>query len=644
MFPAMVLIAWRPPSLRRVPASPVPRPLRYYEAATTSRRACPSAYVFASGFRPGSIVRVRCRAPADVRAHRRARSFVHPALQGPGLFHTGDDGTSQVPWRPLPRLCPALRPRPNRSRLAMSSRSMLPPDPTRRRLRRFHDFEAATGLQRPLSTLHERRCRRPCKTRFRLAGSAFAGRASNPLGRFERFQVTSILLSRAYPDASWSHLRRRFYDLVKGGNAPIAGEALERIAARDKTPRRVARRVVETIAGAGDRRTACGCAWRPSPASRYGGHRFDRRPRRVRHRHALVFARAPLREHRCLFRRWAADLRRFASLGRDRRRAGHRQSDREDRRPSRAHRRARLASRSRSGAGANPGSRGERRRRACANLPTIFKHWTNWPHGCRSAGRVGFLKAGKRSVSRSSRKRRRHQTACGAIGVRSGFEASGIVVPSIRPVGSRAPVAGARRATQERRGATDGDQSAKSDGRRQSQPYRIARDDGRITRLTAIPGQLATPGATLMPHGKKAASKTPTDAYAERPVVTSPPSIWRRRYSGRFRQEDETSRPKERPTWVERIGRLPLGKLIRDAGLWALIPETAAEGSAYRAAWKMRAQPLQGPHFCACFEFVAAGSVPLSARTGTSTMRSSDAVGNDLQAGSIGALDPYVRL
>ncbi len=248
MFPAMVLIAWRPPSLRRVPASPVPRPLRYYEAATTSRRACPSAYVFASGFRPGSIVRVRCRAPGDVRAHRRARSFVHPALQGPGLFRTGDDGTSQVPWRPLPRLCPALRPRPNRSRLAMSSRSMLPPDPTRRRLRRFHDFEAATGLQRPLSTLHERRCRRPCKTRFRLAGSAFAGRASNPLGRFERFQVTSILLSRAYPDASWSHLRRRFYDLVKGGNAPIAGEALERTAARDKTPRRVARRVVETIA------------------------------------------------------------------------------------------------------------------------------------------------------------------------------------------------------------------------------------------------------------------------------------------------------------------------------------------------------------------------------------------------------------
>jgi hypothetical protein len=29
----------------------------------------------------------------------------------------------------------------------------------------------------------------------------------------------------------WAHLRRRFYDLAKSGNAPIASEALERIAA-----------------------------------------------------------------------------------------------------------------------------------------------------------------------------------------------------------------------------------------------------------------------------------------------------------------------------------------------------------------------------------------------------------------------------
>ncbi len=44
-------------------------------------------------------------------------------------------------------------------------------------------------LRHLLSTLHDGRCRTPCKTRFRLAGFAFAGRESNPLGRYERFQV-----------------------------------------------------------------------------------------------------------------------------------------------------------------------------------------------------------------------------------------------------------------------------------------------------------------------------------------------------------------------------------------------------------------------------------------------------------------------
>jgi hypothetical protein len=64
------------------------------------------------------------------------------------------------------------------------------------------------GLRCLLPTLHERRCRRPCKARFRLAGCAFAGRKLNPLDRSERFQATSILLPRTSPDASWAHLRR----------------------------------------------------------------------------------------------------------------------------------------------------------------------------------------------------------------------------------------------------------------------------------------------------------------------------------------------------------------------------------------------------------------------------------------------------
>jgi hypothetical protein len=65
------------------------------------------------------------------------------------------------------------------------------------------------GLWYPLPTLHEPRCRRPCKARFRLAGCAFAGGVSNPLDRYERFQFTSILLSRTFHDAMAIPTNRR---------------------------------------------------------------------------------------------------------------------------------------------------------------------------------------------------------------------------------------------------------------------------------------------------------------------------------------------------------------------------------------------------------------------------------------------------
>ena len=76
-----------------------------------------------------------------------------------------------------------------------------PPVNPNRRPQRVHNLEANTGLQHPLSTLQDRRRHRPCKTRFRLAGCASTGRGSNPLDRFERFQVTSVLLSRTSPVA-----------------------------------------------------------------------------------------------------------------------------------------------------------------------------------------------------------------------------------------------------------------------------------------------------------------------------------------------------------------------------------------------------------------------------------------------------------
>ncbi len=105
-FPQWSLIARRPPSLRRVPASPVPRFLRYYEAATTSRRACPPAYVFASGFRPRSKLSCslarsrRCSSPPP------GRELCSPGAPGSGSFSYGRrrdlSGSLATPPAPLP--------------------------------------------------------------------------------------------------------------------------------------------------------------------------------------------------------------------------------------------------------------------------------------------------------------------------------------------------------------------------------------------------------------------------------------------------------------------------------------------------------------------------------------------------------------
>ena len=70
-----------------------------------------------------------------------------------------------------------------------------------------------TRLQHLPPTLHEQRHRCPCRAGFRLAGCAFTGRGSNPLDRFERFRVTSFLLSRPLPDASWVHAERLIHKL-----------------------------------------------------------------------------------------------------------------------------------------------------------------------------------------------------------------------------------------------------------------------------------------------------------------------------------------------------------------------------------------------------------------------------------------------
>ena len=154
--------------------SSVPRRRRYYEGATTSHPASrlllvrdrvprgPPRFVLAEAL-PGGW---RSRPSLGRLVRRRPGSGWRPRGRG---------GISQVPRRSIPHLCPAPRPRPNQRSLTKAVPPMLPPRPTRRRLQRSHDLEAATGLQHPLPTLRMRRCRRPRKARFRLAGWPLPG-------------------------------------------------------------------------------------------------------------------------------------------------------------------------------------------------------------------------------------------------------------------------------------------------------------------------------------------------------------------------------------------------------------------------------------------------------------------------------------
>src|SRR5205085_12053627 len=138
-----------------------------------------------------SCVRVRRSAPNERGGRSLGPEHLISRRSLPGVLHPwARAGSRRFPGDPS--YASALLQDPGRANKT-SPLAVLPTPPPaypNRRPQRVHNLEANTGLQHPLSTLHERRRRLPCKTRFRLAGCASTGRGSNPLDRCERFQVT----------------------------------------------------------------------------------------------------------------------------------------------------------------------------------------------------------------------------------------------------------------------------------------------------------------------------------------------------------------------------------------------------------------------------------------------------------------------
>ena len=174
----------------------VPRLRRYYQGATTSYPYMSFGLLFSPAGSAGACrVRVRpewalpppCRPGDGPGSGFFMLAFPFPAssrgqeqdLPGYLAIHPVTLRRSPTPDDPL-RLASRGASGAAPTRLTMKASSI------------YRSRGSIAPLRHLLSTLHDGRYRTPCKTRFRLAGCASAGRESNPLDRGERFQIISF--------------------------------------------------------------------------------------------------------------------------------------------------------------------------------------------------------------------------------------------------------------------------------------------------------------------------------------------------------------------------------------------------------------------------------------------------------------------
>ena len=150
-----------------------------------------AGHLFASlpGSARSSSLRVSQLALPVGRRAFRAGVIVQPATRSAGLLARGRErdlpGFQAIHPVPLPRSCdPGRTDDPSPLDGFVDAAPALPTAKTSA----VNEFRGSvTRLWHPLPTLQESCCHHPCKARFRRAGLAFAGRASNPLDRCKRF-------------------------------------------------------------------------------------------------------------------------------------------------------------------------------------------------------------------------------------------------------------------------------------------------------------------------------------------------------------------------------------------------------------------------------------------------------------------------
>jgi len=143
-------------------------------------------------------------APGRSKGAFRAGVIVQPATQIAGLFPRGRErdlpGSQAIHPVPLPRSTTPAE--PTIPRLFDGFVDAAPTLPTAR-ASAVDEFRGSIArLKHLLPTLQEWCCHHPCKSSLPAGWLAFTGRELNPLDRYKRFQITSLLpLFWIYPGA-----------------------------------------------------------------------------------------------------------------------------------------------------------------------------------------------------------------------------------------------------------------------------------------------------------------------------------------------------------------------------------------------------------------------------------------------------------
>ncbi len=198
-------------------------------------RASPIRYDFRFGFHASPSFVFAVALPERRRTTAGPGSFVQPVSLYPAYRMRLRTGSLRFPGDPSHTF--ALFPDPGRtgdtSPLAVPS--MLPPVPTRRRLQQEHDFEAYPGLQ---SAAYASRAASPPPMQGSLpaGGLRLCREGVEPSGSQRKVSGYIHPPFQDFPDASWAHMRRGFFQFHASTQSPLAAEGTHacRVALRDR--------------------------------------------------------------------------------------------------------------------------------------------------------------------------------------------------------------------------------------------------------------------------------------------------------------------------------------------------------------------------------------------------------------------------